>query len=476
MTPYRLRLGLSLAAVVAGAGLTSSPKAHQADDKKNRPVLRSTRVSPPEAVSAVEVSVAINPTNPDHMIAVSIARMPNHPNITDFAYVTTDAGRTWKIVPRDNPHKVQQGDDVVAFMPDGLAIHAFISFAGIRQARPRRAHTGIVTSTSRDGIAWNAQAPVIELFNSAEPYEDKPSIKVDMAKESPHRGNIYIAWTKFDVYGSANPEHKSHIYFSRSVDAGKTFAVPHKISEAPGDAQDKSNTLMGAAPAVGPKGEVYVVWAGPKSLTFAKSTDSGVNFAKNSVVTECVGWDFPIKGLGRASGFPTMGVDITSGKDSGTIYVNWGDIRNGDPDVFLLASRDGGATWGQLQRVNNDALSNGKEQWFPSLVVDPIDGSVNIAYYDRGAQLGMLTDVTLARSVDGGRTFAFYRLNDEAYELNRLGFFGDYLGIDSFGGRVAVLWMHPVDKSKKLGISSAVLDFEPGTQSARIERQSHGKD
>ncbi len=139
-----------------------------------------------------------------------------------------------------NPHQVQQGDDVVTFTHDGLAIHAFISFAGILKARPKRAHSGIVTSTSRDGVAWNAQVPVVELFNSVEPHEDKPWIRADRSADSPSRGNLYLAWTKFDVYGSARPEHKSHIYFSRSVDAGKSFAVPYRISDQPGDAPTRA--------------------------------------------------------------------------------------------------------------------------------------------------------------------------------------------------------------------------------------------
>lgn len=445
-----------------------------ADEKKSAPIPRVVPVTPPEAVGAVEVSVAINPTNPDHIVAVSIARMKDHPGISDFAYVTTDAGRTWKMVPRANPHKVQQGDDAVTFTPDGLAIHAFISFAGIRQARPRRAHTGIVTSSSRDGIKWSDQSAVIELFNSAEPYEDKPWIKADMSKDSPHKGNLYVAWTKFDVYGSNKPEHKSNIYFSRSRDSGKTFDVPHKISDAPGDAQDKGDTVMGASPAVGPKGEVYVVWAGPKSLFFTSSTDAGVTFGKNTFPVDCSSWDFPINGLGRASGLPSIGVDITKGKDRGSIYICWADMRHGDPDVFMILSRDGGKTWSKPQRVNNDAQGNGKEQWFPSLVVDPIDGSINIAYYDRGPHEGTRADVTLARSVDGGRSFVYYKLNDETYDINMPGFFGDYLGIDSYGGRVAVLWMHPMDKPKRLGISSTVLDFEPGTQEARAEKKAAG--
>jgi hypothetical protein len=468
--------GLLVFAIVAAGLCLFAPVAGESQaptsDRKNGPAPRVARVTPPEAIGAVEVSVAINPTNPDHMVAASIARIKQHPGITDFAYVTTDAGRTWKAVPRANPHKVQQGDDVVTFTPDGVAVHAFISFAGIRQARPKRAHSGIVTSTSRDGLAWGAQVPVVELFNSVEPHEDKPWIRADHSGDSRHRGNLYVAWTKFDVYGSPRPEHKSHIYFSRSLDGGKSFAVPHRISDRPGDARDKSDTVMGACPAVGPKGEVYVVWAGPGKLLLARSNDAGVNFGKNRAIADCAGWDFPIKGVGRANGLPSAGVDISQGKDRGSVYVCWADTRNGDPDVFLVSSRDGGETWGKPQRVNHDAKGNGKEQWFPWLAVDPVDGSVNIAYYDRGARAGTLTDVTLARSVDGGRTFSHRSLNADAYELSKLKFFGDYLGIDAHGGRVAVLWMHPVDGSRRLGISSAVLDFEPGTQQARAAKSA----
>jgi hypothetical protein len=469
----RVRDLLFLSAVAAGLGLlTPNPAAGHEPAKKAGPVPRVSRVTPDEAAGAVEVSAAIDPTNPDHMVAVSIARMREHRGITDFAYVTNDAGRTWKMVPRDNPHAVQQGDDVVTFTPGGVAVHAFISFAGIRQPRPRKAHSGIVTSTSRDGVTWDAQVPVVEHFNSVEPHEDKPWVRADVSKDSPHRGNLYVAWTRFDVYGSPKPEHKSHIYFSRSLDSGKSFAAPIKISDQPGDARDKSDTLMGACPAIGPKGEVYVVWTGPKSVFLTKSTDAGLTFGKNAAIADCAGWDFPVAGLGRASGNASMGVDLTKGKDRGSLYVCWADGRNGDPDVFLATSRDGGETWGKPVRVNNDAKGNGREQWFPWLVVDPVDGSVNIAYYDRGAREGTLTDVTLARSVDGGRTFAYYKLNESAYDLSKLGFFGDYLGIDCYDGRVAVLWMHPVNAARKLGISSAVLDFEPGTQEARAEKKA----
>jgi hypothetical protein len=167
---------------------------------------------------------------------------------------------------------------------------------------------------------------------------------------------------------------------------------------------------------------------------------------------------------------PSAGVDISTGKECGSLYVCWADTRNGDPDVFLIVSRDGGATWSEPLRVNDDPVGNGKEQWFPWLVVDPVDGSINIAYYDRVPYAGTLTGVTLARSVDGGQTFVQHRIDQEPFDLDKVGFFGDYLGLDAFGGRVAVLFMRPFE-AKRLGISSAVFDFEPGTQQPRVEKK-----
>jgi hypothetical protein len=445
---------------------------------------RVFQVTAPDAKGAVEVSVAINPTNPDHMIAVSI-QIPQKtlPGVHDFAYVTKDAGKTWKTVPCAAAQGLQQGDDVITFTADGLAIHGYLAFTGIRQPRPNKAATGILTSTTRDGLTWDAPAVVINHQNSVEPFEDKPWIKADHSKDSPHRGNIYVTWTKFDVYGSKKPEHKSHIYVASSLDSGKTFSVAHRISEVPGDCIDKGNTLMGSVPTVGPNGEVYAVWGGPDGLVFCKSTDAGYTFGKNKIITDTPaakdketaaklggGWEFPIKGLGRANGSPSAGVDISPGKDRGSVYVCWADMRNGDPDVFLIVSRDGGETWAKPLRVNDDAVGNGKEQWFPWMVVDPADGSVNIAYYDRGPYAGTQTGVTLARSVDGGRTFKHHPIKQEPFDLDKVGFFGDYLGIDALGGRVAVLFMRPFE-ANRLGISGAVFDFDPSSQEARVEKK-----
>ena len=118
---------------------------------------------------------------------------------------------------------------------------------------------------------------------------------------------------------------------------------PLRISDDTGDARDGDGTLEGAVPAVGPKGEVYVAWAGPKGLSFDRSDDGGWTFGADKLISPLTGgWDIPVPGVERHNGMPVTAVDLSSGPNKGTLYVNFIDERNGDTDVFLLASKDGG--------------------------------------------------------------------------------------------------------------------------------------
>jgi len=209
---------------------------------------------------------------------------------------------------------------------------SYIAFDGLRVPRPLRAVNGIFTSSSPDGLTWKAPVPVVDHINTVEPFEDKPYLACDTAGESPHRGNLYVSWTRFDVYGSKDPAHKSHIWFARSRDGGRSFAPPLRISERPGDALDHSNTVEGTVPAVGPRGEVYVAWAGPNGIVCVKSDDGGWSFGKEIAVAKNPGgWSIPAKGLPRHNGMPVTGADQSRGRDRGSVYVSWIDTRHGDP-------------------------------------------------------------------------------------------------------------------------------------------------
>jgi hypothetical protein len=424
------------------------------------------RITDASAINPAEVSIAINPKNPDNMIAASfqLGRPPG-PRAGSSHYVTFDGGKTWKTVPTPNPRRLVQGDDIVVFSSDGIAYHVHLSFDGIRQPRPARAENGMVVNVSKDGgNTWTDGTDAIHHINTVMPFEDKPGMVVDNAPGSPSKGNVYLAWTRFDVYGSANPEHRSQIYFTRSTDQGQTFSMPFRISDTGGDCVDSDNTVEGAVPAVGPSGEVYIVWAGPLGLVFDKSNDGGLTFGKDKVISDMPGgWDFSIEGLTRANGMPVTGVDLSNGPNRGTLYVNWIDHRNGDPDVFVMSSRNGGDTWSAPVRVNDDAVKNGKAQFFTWMAVDPVDGSVNVIFYDRRDTEGSQTGVTLARSVDGGKSFVNHRIDLPPFAAHSRVFFGDYGGISAYEGRVVPAFMHFVNDSS-LAISVALFRFKPGTQ------------
>jgi len=423
------------------------------------------RISHPDDYQPAEVSITINPTNTKNIVAAFITRKKSFPHIQDYTYATFNRGKTWEKVKTQNPQNRIQGDDGLMFSSTGIVYHSYLSFYGIYGGSQAFPSTGIFMSASYDGgVTWPTRGRVIEHLNTPDPMEDKPYVEVDNSPDSPYKGNVYTAWTHFDKYGSKNPADSSQIYFSKSTDSVKTFSPYLRISDHGGNCLDNSRTVEGAMTAVGPKGQIYVVWAGPRGLVFTKSLNGGKSFSKNRVIGYVSGgWDFPMAGINRANGMPVTKVDLSHDRYRGSIYVNWVDERNGDKDVFVKYSRDDGKTWSNPVRVNNDKVGNGKQQFFTWMAVDPKDGSVNIVYYDRSGLDSTKTAVTLARSIDGGKTFKNYRINQKPFECNSKIFFGDYSGIDAYDGYVVPAFMHFISK-KNLAISAAIFHFKPGTQ------------
>jgi hypothetical protein len=416
-----------------------------------------SRLSSEKKRNPAEVSVAINPKNPNQIIGTSFFRSKR--GITNARYISENGGKTWKESLAYNPENRTQGDDAVTISKNGTIYHSYISFSGLRTKRPKNATNGIfITKSKNFGKSWEKPVPVVDHLNTVIPFEDKPWLITDNT-DSEFENNLYISWTRFDKYNSADPSDSTQIVFSRSVDGGKSFEMPFRISDAGGDCLDGDNTVEGAVPSVGKNGEVYVIWSGPKGMMFDKSLDGGITFGKDRKITDIPGgWDIDIEGISRHNGMPVNKVDLSDGKYSGSIYVNWIDERNGDPDVFVAYSRNNGETWSKPIRVNKDKVRNGKAQFFTWMAVDPIDGSVNIVFYDRRHSDNTSTKLILARSEDGGQSFTEYPITLNSFECNKNVFFGDYLGIDAYDGRVVPIFQHFISE-KKLAVSAAVFQF-----------------
>ena len=368
-----------------------------------------------------EPSIYINPLNNMNIIAGA--------NIDNY-YYSFDGGKTWGEGKMPGP--IVRGDPVVHFDSYG---NAYYSHLGTFE------QPGIYIARSSDGGRTWSNSERIYGNNSGKPFEDKEWLTSD-GTGSPFNGNLYISWTQFDEYGSANPKDSSRILFSRSTDFGETFSAPISLTDVGGNALDGDSTVEGAVPSVGPNGEVYVAWSGPRGIEFNRSLDGGVTFGKDVFVCEQVGgWSYSIPGLFRCNGLPFTACDISGREYEGNVYINFSDNRNGDYDVFVVKSTDGGDTWSDVIRVNDDKMGNGKDQFMSHFCVDPISGNMYVLFYDRRNHSGLRTDVYMAVSTDGGETFVNKKISDDSFVPTSTVFFGDYIGINSYNDFHTAIWM-----------------------------------
>ncbi|HEY3975299.1 MAG TPA: hypothetical protein VGM18_20015 [Candidatus Sulfotelmatobacter sp.] len=374
-----------------------------------------------------EPAIAVNPGNPQQVVGVF------QDNV--HASYSTDFGHSWNPAENVAPKNYRiSGDVSVAFDNQGHALVCYIAFdklGAFNYWAHGATRNGIFVRRSLDGgKTWEAdQFPVAEQPSSPGiPFEDKPIIVADNTKGR-FAGNLYVGWTRWRLTDS-------QMVFSRSVDDGKTWSQPIEIDAHPGLPRDDNGAAEGFDGVVGRDGTLYAIWSQNDDIMFTESRDGGKTFSHARAAIHTAPIMFAIQTLERANGFPQIAID-PKGK---RLYVTWSDYRNGDLDVFLATSDDRGKHWAAPVRVNNDPVHNGAEQFFQWLAVDPIDGSVNVIFYDRrGDPRGRKQIVVLARSTDGGHTFNNYAWTDESFDASGV-FFGDYSGLAAYGGRVYGIW------------------------------------
>ena len=368
-------------------------------------------------------------------------------------YSSFDGGKTWNGVDLPLPPPIGTNgidfgsDPTLAWDTKGTLFYGYIVvFFGNGNGI-----NGTEMAVSRSSDGGRTWTPTYFSFSGGtNHFNDKPMITSDRSSSSPYRDQVYIAWDA----ASGGSATGGGVLVATSADGGRTFGIVRADDpRGPGRA-------IGAVPFTGPNGELYVAWNdyAANTIAFSRSFDGGASFGGRTVISpKTIPFDIgiPAEFFRRALVYPACDVDRSSGPHRGRLYCSWMDAGARGTDIFLSTSDDGGSSWSTPRPVG-DRLNLAVDRFNHWLAVDPITGDVVVSFYDtRNDTTGQRyeTDTYLARSKDGGATFApDVRVSTESSnEHDCNGLFpcsainygnqqGDYEGVASYGGVAHPIW------------------------------------
>ncbi len=393
-----------------------------------------------------EIVLVRHPSNPDIMFGGANTTVSGV--FGQGGYITTNGGVNWtgnNLLP---PFTQSSSDPGPTIDKNGVIIFTVLDNPGM-----------VAAYSTNNGTSWSSRITI--QAGSV----DKNFAGTDDAPTSPFYGRSFAVWSNFAL-------GQPPIVTSYTTNGGVSWAPVIQINTSVA-----GHYSQGCDIATGPNGEVYVCWAAPTASSpftedfagFAKSTNGGVSWAVTDNAYDMNGiragtfngWNF------RVNGFTRIAVDRSGGSRNGWIYIVASE-RNLSPagtdaDVVLHSSSNGGTSWSAGVRVNQDALNNGKVQFFPAISVDN-QGGVNICYYDNRnyPSVGDSCETYLSRSTNGGATWSDIKVSDHAWRVKGeagLGTYGgDYIGIASGNNKVWPFWFDDKMGSMQAWTCQVTLD------------------
>lgn len=419
-----------------------------------------------DATAQNETPLAVNPRNPDNLIAGN-----NDWNYNDGCGVNAsfDGGKTWtKTFPNgflpgitkytDDPAVAGTGvydfggDPAVAFAPDGTAYFTCFGYQGT----PPYGVALLLSRSTDGGRTWltgGSAEPLtlVSAFNgngaakgSTGQFPDHESMTV-----APD-GTIYVTWAQFNGNGSHSP-----IYVAISTDGGQSFGAPQKVTS--GNVRSDQDARV----AIDPR-------SGAAYLTFDNSIQGGKGTAMYVTASFDRGasWTMPFQlgtfqnpvclyppscfnisgGEFRAPGsYPVPAVDVVRNR----LVVAYTDIIAGRAQVLLTSARlDNLSSWSAPQTVAPGA----GDRINVEMSIEPGSGRIDLMANDRSWSNNTLFDITYFGSFDGGRTWTTQRVTKSSWDPSQYGvpsgsgyrpFIGDYDGIVSLPDTVGMTWTGP---------------------------------
>ncbi len=419
-------------------------------------------------------TIVRNPRRPDNLVVVNRVDGPRY---ACGVHVSFDGGTKWSGVPVEIP----KGEEPKCFAPDATF------------TRDGKLHMSYVTLEGRGNVpsaGWYVSSgDGGRTFSKPRKLLGRLAFQVRLTADPKNRSRLYLSYVRADtdvgLFKFSAPGNP--ILVSRSSDGGASWERPVRVNPA------ARARALAPAMAVGPKGEVYVLYldlgddrldyegehrgrggrpySGRFKLVLARSLDRGATWEESEVEDNLVPTERFVAFLPP---FPSVAVDARDGR----VYAGFQDGRMGKSDVLVWSRPSGGSAWEGPTRVNDTPERDGTSQYLPRLDVAP-GGRLDVVYYDRRADArDLVNEVSLQSSFDHGESFgARIRLSGRAFD-SRVGYgnerelpdLGSRLGLVSDDSSALAVWSDTrsgsIDSNKQDIGSARVVFEEPGVRTA----------
>jgi ELWxxDGT repeat protein len=432
-----------------------------------------------------ENQIAVDPTNPNHFVALWQGDETAVGNRGQNVGVSFDGGQTWTVAPLPLVSQVTGGplqstaDPWLTFAPNGDLYATCLAFTSPQQFVGNTVEDNVEVLKSTDGgLIWSAPT-ILHDNTDARAFNDKESITADTSNPN----LAYMAWdfqsvpsgfatrNEQPVFGGAGI--KAPALFSRTTDGGQTWEPARVIYDPGANAITFNHQVLvrpdGTLLDVFEEGLVNKQNGGSKDtfyLSILESADQGQHWSPNgaairtNLMQPVAGYD-PDNGIPLDdTGFLQTHLDVAMDPHNGYLYAVWMDGRFSGGQFNSIAfsmSTDGGSIWSapiQVNKTPTNIPAGDQQALMPSVKV-AADGTVAVTYYDfrnNDASPGLPTDywvvfgkpTTPTALTDPANWGGELRLTDHSFDLEKalfLGegdtvpglFLGDYEGLKAVG-------------------------------------------
>jgi hypothetical protein len=376
----------------------------------------------PYRSAEVEPHLAVDPHKPKHLVATwQQDRFPTGGALSNVTASSRNGGRSWRqeLVPgvsRCTGGDYERASDPwLGFGPEGTAYLATLPGGGVLPAPAM-----IVNRSPNGGRSWSE--PVFaDRRSDVVGFNDKETLTADPFRA----GAAYMVWIRNRLVPTpSGPSSTNDLYFTRTVDGGRTWSTPALIDEGTLSERPGNSEIIVTA-----RGRLMCVFSTHELTNGEVEEGSGIDFVAIRSRDGGRTWSAPAH-IGETRAIlptdPESGTDIRTnpaiftadagpGPGGRRAYVAWQDPLSSRSSRILLSSSKDGERWSKPRLVSAGATI----PFTPDLAVAR-NGTVGVRFYDlrndSPGDAALTTDSWFRHSHDRGRTWREARLG-QSFDL-----------------------------------------------------------